>query len=139
MTCTGFPEAIQTLLPENGFTGDVSLAGDFNIGRMNLKNEITGFLSLIDNWILWQPSSSGAYYWEANNVKEVFSRGVEYQYTALITLNNLTLRSGGNYSFTSASNVHAVKSADESRGKQLIYIPKHQGGIYVSLAGKSLC
>jgi outer membrane cobalamin receptor len=127
------PGGNPNLLPENGFTGDVSLAGDFNIGRMNLKNEITGFVSLIDNWILWQPSSSGAYYWEANNVKEVFSRGVEYQYTALITLNNLTLRSGGNYSFTAASNVHAVKSADESRGKQLIYIPKHQGGIYVSL------
>jgi outer membrane cobalamin receptor len=126
------PGGNPNLLPENGFTGDVSLAGDFSLGRMNLKNEITGYMSLIDNWILWQPSASGGYYWEANNVKEVFSRGIEYQFTAAVTLNRIILRSGGNYSFTAASNVHAAESVDESRGKQLIYIPKNQGGIYFS-------
>ncbi|HKL32241.1 MAG TPA: hypothetical protein VJ919_06900, partial [Tangfeifania sp.] len=40
--------------------------------------------------------------------------------------------SGGNYSFTSTSNLNAVNSVDQSRGKQLIYIPKHKGNIYLS-------
>jgi len=127
------PGGIPNLLPENGFTGDVSLEGDFNLGVTNFKSELTGYMSLIDNWILWQPSVSGAYYWEANNVKEVLSKGIEYQFAATVHLNRISFRSGGNFSFTAASNVHAVKSADESRGKQLIYIPKHQGGIYISL------
>ncbi len=120
------------LLPEDGYTGDISLSGDINTGNLKLKNEISLFLSGIDNWIIWQPATSGAYYWEAGNIKEVVSRGVEYQFSGECGFNNIRLRSGGNYSYTNTSNVNAAGSADRSRGKQLIYIPKHKGNFYLS-------
>lgn len=126
------PGGNPDLLPENGYTADVSLAGDFVHGRAVFRNELTGFLSKIENWIVWQPAANGAYYWEANNVKDVLSRGVEYQFNGSFYWKKIRFRSGGNYAFTATSNMNAVRSADESRGKQLIYIPKHKGGIYAS-------
>jgi len=120
------------LLPEDGFSGDISLAGDIETAEAGMENEITWFCSRINNWIIWQPAASGAYYWEADNVKDVVSSGLEYRLSAEYNLNELRFRSGGNYSYTKTSNVNAVSSADRSRGKQLIYIPKHKGNLYLS-------
>lgn len=126
------PGGNPNLQPEDGYTGDLSLAGDFVFGQMVFRNELTGFLSKIENWIVWQPSASGAYFWEAGNVKDVLSRGVEYQFNAALDWKKFQFRSGGNYAFTATSNLNAVRSVDESRGKQLVYIPKHKGGFYFS-------
>jgi iron complex outermembrane receptor protein len=126
------PGGNSSLQPEDGYTGDLSLAGDFVFGQMVFRNELTGFLSKIENWIVWQPAANGAWYWEANNVKDVLSRGLEYQFNAALDWKKFRFRSGGNYAFTATSNLNAVRSVDESRGKQLIYIPKHKGGFYFS-------
>ncbi len=126
------PGGNADLLPEDGFTGDVSFSGDFSFNRVEFNSEITGFLSKIENWIIWQPAENGAYFWEANNVKDVLSRGIEYSFTSEYNWKNIRFLSGGNYSFTSTSNLNAVSSVDQSRGKQLIYIPKHKGNIYLS-------
>ena len=130
------PGGNPELLPEDGYTGDFSMSGKFEGGLLSFKNEITGFISQIENWIVWQPSASGAYFWEANNVKSVLSRGIEYQFSASSTLKNIRIKSGGNYSFTNTSNQNAVSSADESRGKQLIYIPKQKGNMYLGATFK---
>lgn len=130
------PGGNPNLLPEDGYTADVSLAGDFVFGKTVLQHELTGFLSKIENWIIWQPAANGAYYWEAANVKDVLSRGLEYQFTAAHDWKKIRFRSGGNYAFTATSNLNAVRSVDESRGKQLIYIPKHKGGFYGSVSWK---
>jgi outer membrane cobalamin receptor len=126
------PGGNPNLQPEDGYTGDISLAGDFVFGQMIFRNELTGFLSKIENWIIWQPATNGAYYWEAGNVKDVLSRGVEYQFNAALDWKKFRIRSGGNYAFTATSNLNAVRSVDESRGKQLVYIPKQKGGFYFS-------
>ena len=125
------------LLAEDGFTGDVSVSADINGGLISFKNELTGFVAFIENWIMWQPASNGAYYWEANNVKDVLSRGIEYHFTAGMDWNGIRLKSGGNYSFTKTTNENAVTSVDRSRGKQLIYIPKHKGTFYWSAFWKN--
>lgn len=132
------PGGNPDLLPEDGYTGDISLSGDFNLNSLIFESEITGFLSKIENWIIWQPASSGAYFWEANNVKDVLSRGVEYSFTSKYEWGKVQFRSGGNYSFTSTSNLNAVSSVDQSRGKQLIYIPKHKGNFYLNAAWKKV-
>ncbi|MFW5822467.1 MAG: TonB-dependent receptor plug domain-containing protein [Tangfeifania sp.] len=126
------PGGNAELLPEDGFTGDISFSGDFSFSKVIFSSEITGFLSGIENWIIWQPAENGAYFWEANNVKDVFSRGIEYSFTSEYNWKKIRFLSGGNYSFTRTSNLNAVSSVDQSRGKQLIYIPKHKGNIYLS-------
>jgi len=130
------PGGNPDLLAEDGFTGDVSFSGNFDFGAFKFNNEITGFASLIKNWILWRPAANGAYYWEANNVKDVYARGLEYHFSAEVSWNNVRLKSGANYSFTKTTNQNATVSVDQSRGKQLIYIPKHKGNVYLSAAWK---
>jgi len=130
------PGGNPDLLPEDGYTADVSFAGDFVIGKTVFSPEITGFISKVENWITWQPAANGAYYWEAANVKDVLSRGLEYQFTATHNWKKIRFRSGGNYALTATSNMNAVRLADESRGKQLVYIPKHKGGFYASASWK---
>ncbi|MBT6997238.1 MAG: TonB-dependent receptor, partial [Prolixibacteraceae bacterium] len=130
------PGGNPDLLPEDGYTGEFSFSGQFEGGLFSFKNEITGFISQIENWIIWQPSASGAYFWEASNVKSVLSRGIEYQFSAGLNWKNFWFRSGGNYSFTNTSNQNVVSSVDESRGKQLIYIPKHKGNLYLAVTFK---
>lgn len=132
------PGGNPDLLHEDGYSGDISLAGEYENDKVMFNNEITGFISKIENWILWQPASNGAYYWEADNIRDVFSGGIEYQYTASVKLKKVMFRSGGNFSFTSTSNLNAVSSADQSRGKQLIYIPKSKGNFWLSSTFKKI-
>lgn len=128
------PGGNSELLPEDGYTGDISIIGDFKVNRIDFKTEVTGFISKIENWIIWQPAANGAYFWEANNVKDVLSRGMEYTFSSKYKWRKINFQSGGNYSFTSTSNLNAVSSVDQSRGKQLIYIPKHKGNVYLGAA-----
>jgi len=130
------PGGNSGLLPEKGYTGDLSLSWQTENNGFSFRNEITGFVSFIDDWIIWQPSENGAYYWEANNVKEVLSRGAEYQFFAGKSWQDLTIKSGGNYSYTHTTNQNAVRSVDESRGKQLIYIPKYKGNMFAAVSVK---
>lgn len=126
------PGGNPDLLPEEGYSGDITLSGEFKRGKSVFKNEVTAFISKIDNWIIWQPALSGAYYQEAGNVKNVLSKGVEYQFSTALELNKISFKSGGNYAYTHTANVNAVSPADKSRGKQLVYIPKHKGNIFLS-------
>lgn len=133
-----FPGGNPDLKPEDGYSGDISFSYSKKTGGLAFSGQLTGFASLIDNWIVWQPSPNGAYYWEAANLRKVFARGVEFQSTAGFKLfSSFLIHLKGNYSFSATSNVDAVASVDESRGKQLIYIPKHKANLFAETSFKS--
>ena len=122
------PGGNPELLPEDGISADISLSTESR--RPGLwKNEVSVFYSLIDNWIIWQPAASGAWYWEAANIKKVFSRGVEYNFSSQADVLNVRFRLSGNYAYTLSTNENAGSSVDLSRGRQLIYTPKHSGNL----------
>lgn len=132
------PGGNPTLKPEDGFSGDLAFAYKGKGVRAQFSGQITGFASLIDNWIVWQPSASGAYYWEANNLRKVFSRGAEIQASGHIkAAKAIRFYLRGNYSYSATSNLDAVHSVDESRGKQLIYIPRHKANVFAEADFKS--
>ncbi len=120
------------LLPEDGYSGDLSFKYEKQGKYFHAKNQLTLYGSRIENWILWQPASNGAYYWEANNVKDVFSRGLEYQGSLHIKSKKSSIDIHGNYAYTRTSNLNAKNSVDKSRGKQLIYIPKHTANVFLN-------
>ncbi len=132
------PGGNPDLLPEDGFTGDLSISFQREREPFFIQCEVTGFISKIENWIIWQPASNGAYFWEADNVKNVVSCGTELKFLVKNSWNRIQFISGGNYSFTSTINQDGVNSVDESRGKQLIYIPKNKGNIYTTATLKQL-
>lgn len=125
------PGGNPDLLPEEGITADVVILAESPApGRWS--QQVSLFVSKIDNWIIWQPASNGAWYWEAANVREVLSRGLEYQFSGRMKYQDLQLVYSGNYAHTLTSNLNAVNSVDQSRGKQLIYIPKNTGNLHLA-------
>jgi len=132
------PGGNPNLKPEDGFSGDLAYAFKRIKGSSTFSGQVTGFASLIDNWIEWGPSLSGAYYPEASNIHKVFARGTEIQASEqILTANAMQFNLRGNYSYTATSNIDAVPSIDESRGKQLIYIPKHKANLFAEADFKS--
>jgi outer membrane cobalamin receptor len=122
------PGGNPELQPEDGFTADFGISTESRQTGI-WKNEVSFFYSLIDNWILWQPAANGAWYWEAANVRKVISRGVEYNFSSQLQLKRIRVKWSGNYAFTRSTNENALSSIDKSRGKQLIYTPKHLGNL----------
>lgn len=119
------PGGNPNLQPEEGYTADGAVKYRFNDeGRLNFETKLAGYASHINDWILWQPSEYR--YWTANNVKEVFARGIEYSASGSFTNNLLTIKFNGNYAFTRTTNQESYHPSDQSVGKQLIYIPIHQ-------------
>lgn len=132
-----FPGGNPELKPEDGYSGDLSFSFLERNEKATFSGQITGFASLIDNWIVWQPSANGASYWEANNLRKVFARGAEiqvYMHAKIAPAVAFDLK--GNYSHSATSNIDAVPSVDESRGKQLIYIPKDKAGLFAEVGCK---
>ncbi len=126
-----FPGGNSNLKPEDGYSGDLAFSYSKRSDKVILSGQITGFASLIDNWIVWQPSANGASYWEANNLRKVFARGAELQLSVHSQFSHdLTFDLKGNYSHSATSNIDAVPSVDGSRGKQLIYIPKDKANLF---------
>lgn len=131
------PGGNPNLKPESGYSGDLAYAFACEKNKLNFSGQLSTFASLIDDWIVWQPSASGANYWEATNLRKVFSRGVEIQlFLQKKYTNSVRLSLRGNYSYTATSNVDAVPSVDHSRGKQLIYIPKHKANLFAEAGFK---
>ncbi len=128
------PGGNPNLKSENGSAGDLAFSFSKRTEKSNLSGQITGFASLIDNWIVWQPSASGASYWEASNLRKVFARGIETAVSIHKKMaNEVSFDFKANYSHAETSNVDAVASVDKTRGKQLIYIPKDKANLFAQL------
>ncbi len=128
------PGGNPELKPEDGFSSDVALQRKWTKKESDFDIKLDGFASLVDNWIIWRPAANGAFYWEAANLKKVFSRGLEFSSSWRYHPNNrFKLAVNANYSFTRSTNENAVESVDKSRGKQLIYIPKHKANVFAQL------
>jgi len=133
-----FPGGNPNLKPEDGYSGDLAIAYSKRGDKIIFSGQIIGFASLIDDWIVWQPSANGASYWEANNLRKVFARGAEMQFLLHFQMAQaLSFDLKGNYSHSATSNIDAVPSVDESRGKQLIYIPKDKANLFAEANYKS--
>jgi len=128
------PGGNPNLKSENGVAGDLAFSLSKRTEKMNYSAQITGFASLIGNWIVWHPADDGGAYWEASNLRKVFARGVE---TALSfhqkLAKEISVDFKANYSHAETSNIDAVASVDKTRGKQLIYIPKDKVNLFAQV------
>src|SRR5207253_2611122 len=67
-------------------------------------------------------------YWEPHNIKRVLTRGIELSARAELPAyeaKGFGLGLNTNYTYTRATNLDAITPFDQSKGKQLIYVPEH--------------
>jgi outer membrane cobalamin receptor len=127
------PGGNPELLPEQGTTAELIFSSAWKKNDFSLSQELSGYGSEIQNWIIWQPSANGAWYWEAANLEKVIGRGVEYDFSASLKFHQWKMNLSGNYAFTRTWQPGSAESADPSRKKQLIYIPKHAANMHLAV------
>lgn len=123
------PGGNDTLRSEKGYTYDAGIEFRKRTERSEFYGELTWYDSYINDWIVWLPTFKG--FWTPVNVKKVHSYGIEAKARASTRFNNdWTLALDGNFTLTNAINRgDPVNWADESIGKQLVYIPKYSGAV----------
>ena len=103
------------------------LGGNFLFTNNNFKTDISlnAFYMKVKNWIEWR--NFGV--WQAQNIKEVASKGIEFQSSTDFKMGETLLNFRLNYNFNP---VEAVKDFSETGkvGQQLIYSPKHMGNTF---------
>jgi len=120
------------LLPENGLISELGFEHKNKIINFN----ITGYYSLINNWIQWLPSDKG--YWQPQNIKQVESKGLEFSITKKTVVKKVKLHLKSNYNLVLSTNKSTIVNNDASVGKQLIYVPKNVANVFLNLTYKKL-
>lgn len=107
------------LLPEKSWDGDLGFRYNYK-GLFSFK--VNGYCKYITNWIQWIPNGQ---YWQPQNIKRVLSRGVELSANSSYSHRNFMFIAYANYSYTRATGLDVTSAQDQSKGKQLIYVPLH--------------
>ncbi|PIY07641.1 MAG: hypothetical protein COZ18_16430 [Flexibacter sp. CG_4_10_14_3_um_filter_32_15] len=135
-----FPVGNPNLRNEEGWNGEFSANYHLINKTENKKTTKLSFSSLyfwanINDWILWSPAVAG--YWRPENLRSVFSQGIESNLFFKKTNQNFNLEANISYTYTNSKNLKQIRDLDESEGKQLIYTPFHQQKSFVYAAYKS--
>lgn len=120
------PGGNPDLRPERGVTYDAGLGFSVRRKRFSVTGEVTYYDSVINDWIMWLGTGRNGV-WTPVNIKKVHSYGVEVKEKAYADLGSgWSLHMDANYTLSRAINLGDPHSeADESVGKQLVYIPVH--------------
>lgn len=130
-----YPGGNPDLLPENGRTADLALKYGLQKGPFKLDLRTGGYLSWVKNWIQWKPSFYR--YWVPENVAMVFARGIENHVDASFVEGDWKVSLSGNYVFTVTTDESETAQMQGVSGKQLIYIPRHHGNMFVDTRWKT--
>lgn len=119
------PGGNPDLKAENGWAAELGLLFEQQFdNECEIESELTAYYANISNWIVWQPSA--AYYWSPVNYKQVVSRGLEADFRFKGSWQGIKASVNTGYTLTFATNQKALPLSDNTAGKQLIYVPKHQ-------------
>jgi iron complex outermembrane receptor protein len=129
-----YPGGNPDLLPEDGRTVDLALKYDLQKGPFKFDLRIGGYGSWVKNWIQWKPSFYR--YWEPENVAKVFARGIENHLSAAFVQGDWKVTLSGNYVYTVTTDESETAVAQGINGKQLIYIPRHHGNLFLNAQWK---
>ena len=130
-----YPGGNPDLLPEDGRTADLALKYGLEKGPFKLDLRTGGYLSWVKNWIQWKPSFYR--YWVPENVAMVFARGIENHVSASFIEGDWKVSLSGNYVFTVTTDESEAAQQQGISGKQLIYIPRHHGNLFIDTRWKT--
>lgn len=130
------PGGNPDLQPEEGLTGEGVVSFGLAGTNYNFSQTLSAYLSEIQNWIMWQPAENGAWYWEAVNIDRVMSRGLEYDFSAVVRYRDYEFSGSGNYALTRSFRKSDRVMEIPAYRKQLIYIPLHSANVRMGVARK---
>lgn len=114
------------LKSEDGINYELGIQYLFITENVQTDIKLNAFYMDVENWIEWR--NFGV--WQAQNVKEVVSKGIEFQSSTDFILGKTPFNFRLNYNYNP---VEALNDVSETGvvGRQLIYTPRHMANAYV--------
>ena len=119
------PGGNLNLKPEEGWSQELGLHFPFEWEQGRVKYSITGFNRRISNWILWRPQE-GQVFWGAENLAEVWSRGIEQRLMFSQSIGKVKSRIVIGHNYVKSTNETDNPLLNLVAGRQLVYVPKAQ-------------
>ena len=123
------------LLPEQGYSSDLGLKWDIKTNNYQINFSTSIYSRWIDNWIQWQPNGN---YWSAQNIKEVWSRGIETNTNLITEYKQITALFNLKTAYNMSTNRELFNENPSLLGKQLTYCPHYKAVFKASFAYKKL-
>lgn len=115
------------LQAENSWSEEINVDVERRIGIGKLLLHWSAFSSQVDNWIIWKPVATG---WSPENVKKVWSRGIESKVSPYWNIGKVRSSLDVLYSYTRSTNEEVYSPNDlATLQKQLVYTPMHEGSL----------
>ncbi len=130
------PGGNPDLLPESGWSQELGFYFRKQKNGFELQASLTAFNRTIGNWILWS-LRDGQSFWSANNITQVWSRGLEPRLALSHTSSHRKFVLKAGYDFTRSTNQVAVENPSLAAGQQLLYTPVHRAFASLSLEWKT--
>jgi outer membrane cobalamin receptor len=119
------PGGNPELKNETGYTTEITCEmTNILSGSLKIKNDLTFFRNHISDMIQWRPGES--YYWEAYNIGNIVTSGLESGIDISYTVHRFNARLNAGYAFTRTANVKDLASGQDLSGNQLVYVPANQ-------------
>ncbi len=115
----------KDLRAEEGLLQNISSKLQSKItSRINIQLGTALFYNRINDYIQWQINSENQ--WTPQNVKDVLNKGAEANFLFNYKKNIWQYQNGLNYALTDSKNLTQLNPFDQSKNKQLIYVPLHK-------------
>ncbi|HPF03527.1 MAG TPA: TonB-dependent receptor [Bacteroidales bacterium] len=127
------PGGNPDLKNEYAFSIEAGYSLSHQLGNsLSLSSELNYFNNYIRNMIQWFPNSS--FYWTAGNIGKANTKGIEYSLAMKYHPGNLLFDFSGVWSYTDARDI----TSSETRGKHLVYVPRHKVNGIIRIAYNNL-
>jgi len=112
------------LRPETGFGYEAGLLHRAAFGpRLELRQELTAYRQLVDDWVQWAPGPDGL--WRPRNLRQVLTQGVEASSGATWCRSRHRLEVRAAYAYAWARTNRATAADPVPAGQPLPYVPAH--------------
>lgn len=130
------PGGNPDLKNETGYLSEVTIemAGILK-GSFSLKNDLTFFRNNLNNVIQWRPGEYS--YWEADNVNNLLTTGLEASADLRYSVSGLSFRLNAGYTYTKATVGEPEPGNSSQVGKQLVYTPANQINVLFRLSWRN--
>ncbi len=116
-----FPGGNENLKPEKSKNVEISGRAFFAKKNIEIENHLAVYSRWVDDWILW----TGSAIFFPDNIAEVWSRGVENNFSVSYKNNDWTLRNDVLVAYNRATSQQSYFVNDQSVGRQIPYVPRN--------------
>jgi len=127
------PGGNPDLKPEDAYHIEGGATWNITSSQHHIKTELTGYKTLVDNWIMWKPIQG---VWSPVNLQKVNATGLEVSIRDEVHVTDKFILTGGvNYSYNSSQNLKATSAtAQNTINKQLPYVPYHLANAFIRVS-----